>query len=247
MADNRNAGWRGRHGWGEKSGETSAFGEERWSDPSFDRDDATGYNPAGRAQGGYGAGYDRYRADSRHRGEDRDRGYGVSRNYGAEWADDRGSRDAGGGRYGEGRSYDEGPYTPYGRRAESGHDHTRGRPAEGRSFVGHNEYIEAVTDGETGAGEHRGRGPKGYRRSDERIREDVSDRLTDDSWLDASNIEVSVDDGEVTLSGSVDSRDAKRRAEDLAERVSGVGDVQNQLKVRRGPEINDQTRASTTI
>ncbi|MGH1560504.1 BON domain-containing protein [Caulobacter segnis] len=54
-------------------------------------------------------------------------------------------------------------------------------------------------------GEHRGRGPKGYRRSDERIREDVSDRLTDDSWLDAHGVEVSVSDGDVTLSGTVRS------------------------------------------
>ena len=40
--------------------------------------------------------------------------------------------------------------------------------------------------------EHRGRGPRGYTRSDERIREDVNDRLTDDGWLDASDIDVQV-------------------------------------------------------
>ena len=46
---------------------------------------------------------------------------------------------------------------------------------------------------EVRAGGHRGHGPKGYRRSDERIRDDVSDRLSDDSWLDASDIEVKVE------------------------------------------------------
>ena len=83
-------------------------------------------------------------------------------------------------------------------------------------------------------GEHRGRGPKGYRRSDERIREDVSDRLTDDSWLDAQGVEVTVKDGNVTLSGTVRSREDKKRAEALAEGVTGVDNVQNNLRIERG-------------
>ncbi len=78
---------------------------------------------------------------------------------------------------------------------------------------------------------HSGRGPKGYTRSDERIREDVNDRLTDDPHIDASNIEVTVSSGEVTLSGSVTERFAKRHAEDIAERVSGVRHVQNNVRV----------------
>jgi osmotically-inducible protein OsmY len=77
----------------------------------------------------------------------------------------------------------------------------------------------------------RGRGPKGYRRSDERIREDVCELLTDDPRVDASNIDVSVGTGEVTLSGTVLTREEKRLAEDLAERVSGVWDVQNCLTI----------------
>jgi osmotically-inducible protein OsmY len=85
-------------------------------------------------------------------------------------------------------------------------------------------------------GHHRGRGPKGYKRSDERIREDVSDRLTDDPVVDASNLEVSVTGGEVTLGGTVPSRTEKRRAEDCAESVSGVGHVQNNLRVSHIPQ-----------
>lgn len=80
--------------------------------------------------------------------------------------------------------------------------------------------------------EYRGRGPKGYTRSDSRIQEDVSDRMSDDGALDASDIEVSVRGGEVTLSGFVDSKWAKRRAEDCAEDVSGVTNVQNNIRVR---------------
>jgi len=82
-------------------------------------------------------------------------------------------------------------------------------------------------------GRHRGRGPKGYARSDDRIREDVSDRLSDDSTVDASDIEVSVSNLEVTLSGTVDSREARRRAEDCAEAISGVTYVQNNLRVKQ--------------
>ena len=82
--------------------------------------------------------------------------------------------------------------------------------------------------------EHRGRGPKSYTRSDDRIREDVNDRFTDDGSLDASDIEVQVASGEVTLTGEVSRRQDKRRAEDIAEMVSGVKHVQNNLRVRMG-------------
>ncbi len=82
-------------------------------------------------------------------------------------------------------------------------------------------------------GPHGGRGPRGYQRSDERIREDVCDRLTEASDLDASEIDVTVDAGIVTLTGTVDGRVAKRRAEDLAAATRGVHDVQNRLTIPR--------------
>jgi len=89
-----------------------------------------------------------------------------------------------------------------------------------------------------------GRGPKGYTRSDERIREEVSDRLTEHDAIDASGIEVSVKDGVATLSGTVDSRWTKRLAEDLAERAPGVRDVMNQITVadQRAPRETSPTR-----
>jgi hypothetical protein len=77
-----------------------------------------------------------------------------------------------------------------------------------------------------------GKGPKGYTRSDERIREQVCDCLTDDPHIDASAIEVQVKGGEVTMSGTVDNRKAKRHAEDLIERLGGVKHVQNNLRVQ---------------
>ena len=76
-----------------------------------------------------------------------------------------------------------------------------------------------------------GVGPKGYKRSDARIEEDVNDALVDDPFIDATNVEVKVQDGEVTLAGIVDDRMAKRRAEDLAVNVRGVRDVHNHLRM----------------
>lgn len=93
--------------------------------------------------------------------------------------------------------------------------------------------------------DHRGRGPKDYIRSDERIREDANDRLTDDPRIDASNIALTVQTGEVTLNGTVDSRAEKRRAEDLVERISGVKHVQNNLRVAEiSAARTDQTGGS---
>lgn len=80
----------------------------------------------------------------------------------------------------------------------------------------------------------RGRGPRGYRRSDERVLEDVNERLSDDPLLDASDIEVRCEDGRVTLEGQVEDRWMKHRAEDIADSVSGARDVDNRIRVVRG-------------
>lgn len=80
----------------------------------------------------------------------------------------------------------------------------------------------------------RGRGPKNYRRSDERLRELVSERLEDHEAIDASDMEVEVREGVVMLTGTVDSRRTKRLAEDVALITTGVLDVQNALKIDPG-------------
>jgi hypothetical protein len=80
--------------------------------------------------------------------------------------------------------------------------------------------------------QYRGRGPKGYRRSDERIKEDINDRLSE-GYLDASDVEVAVQNGEVTLTGTVNNRSDKRRAEDIAEYVTGVTNVENRIRVKQ--------------
>ncbi len=81
-------------------------------------------------------------------------------------------------------------------------------------------------------GRYTGYGPREYKRSDARILEDVNERLTWHSMIDASDINVAVDNGVVTLTGSVDTRGDKRLAEDIADDVPGVWDVENQLSIR---------------
>lgn len=83
------------------------------------------------------------------------------------------------------------------------------------------------------AGGHRGKGPKGYARSDERIREDLCERLAEDDAIDAGEVTVEVRDGVVTLEGSVEQRWMRHRIEDIAAACHGVGDVANHLRVAR--------------
>ncbi|HTO55817.1 MAG TPA: BON domain-containing protein [Myxococcota bacterium] len=98
--------------------------------------------------------------------------------------------------------------------------------------------------GRDARGPFTGKGPKGYRRSDERIQEDVSQALSDHPELDASEIEVSVENGEVTLKGTVDERRAKRMAEECIEHVPGVHDVRNEIRMtNHGGSGRDDSRA----
>lgn len=75
-----------------------------------------------------------------------------------------------------------------------------------------------------------GKGPKNYVRGDTRIYEDVCERLTEHTDIDASEIEVKVENNEVTLEGTVADKRQKRLAEDVAASVKGVHDVHNRLK-----------------
>jgi len=143
----------------------------------------------------------------------------------------------------------------YGERGGRDYDYDRGE--EGRGWLDRASDAVASWFGDEDAErrrrmdeqrEHRrGRGPKNYRRSDERIKEDVNDRLSDDYYLDASDVEVAVENSEVTLTGTVNSRNDKRRAEDLAESVSGVTNVENRLRVKqRGHNDYSNTSSSPT-
>lgn len=121
-----------------------------------------------------------------------------------------------------------------------------GQPERGQG--GYGQYAGAGVDhyggrqGRDDYGGFRGHGPKGYRRSDERIAEDLNERLTEDALLDASGIEVEVSEGVATLRGTVDSRWMKHRAEDIADGCSGVRDVCNEIRLA-GAQPRTSTRS----
>jgi CBS domain-containing protein len=163
-------------------------------------------------------------------------GGGGYSNYGRIYG--RGAQ--GGGAGGPGYFGDYGSYrdgTPRLRGSEGEENYDRGMRSgreHGPSLGGTRFSNETAEDYRAEGSRHRGRGPKGYVRSDDRISEDVCERLMEDRDVDATEIDVSVSNSEVTLSGTVASREAKRRAEDCAERIPGVTHVQNNLRVSQG-------------
>lgn len=78
---------------------------------------------------------------------------------------------------------------------------------------------------------HRGRPPKGYSRSDERMREDVCERLMANPHVDAGDVTVEVNGGVVTLEGSVSGRNMLHELESVAGACLGVTKVDNRVRV----------------
>jgi osmotically-inducible protein OsmY len=176
--------------------------------------DAWGY---GRDPGGYERDEGRYMRDWDY-GHRMGFDYGASRGWSdrpshareRSWAGDRWGAAVPTGPYTSREGYVPYPYREHEERSRYGPEWDRGRGSESW---------------------HAGRGPRNYQRSDERIREDVCDRLGDDPYVDASDVEVTVRGGEVTLSGNVRDRYDKRRTEDLVDGVAGVREVHNHLRL----------------
>jgi len=191
---------------------------------------------------------------------------GYSRGPGGGFGGQRGEQ----GRYGRSPGYSEEAYRRYGEsysRGPEGFDReSRGYGGYGSSTRGYGSdfgpdtqnfgagsgYGETQRYGESfgtvgrNRGRFTGRGPKGYIRSDDRIREDVSDRLEQHGEIDATEIEVRVSSGEVTLEGTVEDRRTKRMAEDLVESCPGVKEVHNRLRVQGSSAQSTSSRQSTT-
>lgn len=194
-------------GYGYGSGEhgTQQWGEGRSEDREY-RERTEGYGGRGWESSGLGGpstygGYSGYGEHS---------GYGQQGSMGSPYGSGYGGSQYGGSQYGMGQS---GMTQRYGGQSAGPWGQT-GSPY-----------------GPRGMGQHYGCGPKGYRRSDERIREDVNEALFRDEHVDATEIEVEVKDAEVTLSGTVDGREAKRMAEDCVWNVAGVRNVTNTIRV----------------
>jgi osmotically-inducible protein OsmY len=90
----------------------------------------------------------------------------------------------------------------------------------------------------------RGKGPKGFTRSDDRLKELICESLTDDHDVDASEVSVDVKDGKVTLSGTVAERRQKYLIEEFVEETGGVKEVENQLRVRKEDQAHSATPGS---
>lgn len=198
------------------------YGDEQWRRGQDYRSGGRFYGDEGRegiVRDQYGQGGREYGAAPA--GYDTPRWRGGAESYGGrspgwrEHDDDHGSPNVREGR-GEGRSW---------------WDRTKNQVA---SFFG-DEDAQRRSDWDQRADSHghRGRGPKGYKRSDDRISEEVHQRLTDDPWVDATHINVEVKDCEVTLSGNVSDREERRRAERCVEDIWGVSHVQNNLRVQQ--------------
>jgi hypothetical protein len=259
--DDRN--WRN----GPEDWEHRRRGDDRQGDYATGRDRPTQYQNRGEygASGTYGRGggtQQGYRQDWQGQRQDDEYGRGSGgQRYGENWQGRSGAagsmrgtdyeyRDQqyGGQQYGRGRDY--GSYSGTSAQGEyGGMGYRSGTPMTTYSYT---EYWLIP-------GPHTGKGPRGYQRDDERIREDVNHRLTQHGQIDASDIDVSVQNGEVTLHGTADDRQQKRLAEDIAEDVPGVRDVHNNIKVQNGgggfidkvkdalsPSTSDRTDTGTT-
>jgi osmotically-inducible protein OsmY len=203
---------------------------------------------------GYGSGDDQgYRQQERSSGRDRgmiERGSDEVRSWmGDDEAERRRQRDqqrdARGERQDMPRSREGGSRTPSWR--EMGDGEESESPGESSALRQSASTYRPTTFTYTEIwaipGPYAGQGPQGYQRSNDRIKEDVCERLTQHGHIDATNIEVSVSNGEVTLRGTVENREMKRRAEDAVESVSGVQDVRNELRAtgRQNGQANQQT------
>ncbi len=231
-------GYRGGEGPGPGRGESDR-GE--YGRPYLGRREEQGYRGPG---GGYGGGWGW--SDQVWSGEGRFDDGGIGRGqYGY------GSRQYGRGGYGQGprgpsryeSRYREGPY---------------GRGVYGEDQYGWTEYGEPRYAGSLYRGELRGaepyrehewqrskepppallarlyaRGPKGYTRSDERIKEDISERLWRTEYIDSSEVSVAVKDGVVTFSGTVPVRWMRHEIENIADSCIGVQDIENNIRVQR--------------
>jgi len=227
----RESAGRQRSAWSE----ADRGGRQEWERQDYGRGEEHGRDRGqhyGRGQQ-YGGGQPSYG----QRGQEQEEyGRGFERGF-------RGEFDGGYGR-GPGQGFDRGPgsggYDQWGQ--EAGHQRQSGgfdrgpgsRGREGQWFGGEQWYGGGRSG--SGRGMHTGHGPKGYRRSDDRVHEDVCEKLTEHGEIDARELEVKVQNGEVTLSGTVPSRQAKRMAEDVAEEVAGVKEVSNLLRVKESSQ-----------
>ena len=219
--------------------------ERQWQSPSqefiasHDRYGQGGYGPS---QYGQSSGQSQYGPSP----------YGQSQ-FNQGWSDQYGNYMGPQGPYGQqygqqglygqqGSSMQPGQYGQQGFQGGSQRDNVYGQQgsyggSQGISGSQQGLYGSQGQRGLHGQESFRGRGPKGYTRPDERIKEEICERLTRHPEIDASDIEIEARQGVITLTGSVDHRSLKHLVEDLVENVSGVKDIENRIAVKSQSQL----------
>lgn len=240
--------WRREHEWRERHGMEGHRDEPSYRAPSaYDRTRGYGVSGPGsrrdweertrwydRERGGHPEWSHRSDWDRSHRDEERDRGWQTSeRSWASHDPYSRGSDWS--HREDSSRSWST-PWERDDRERDLSSERTSRRsgwssPTDDRDRAPSSAFGYRYA-GDTSSWSNRGRGPKNYQRSDTRIYEDICDRLSRGD-VDAEHIDVAVSNGEVTLSGTVNDRWDKRRAEDVADDIAGVREVHNHIRVQR--------------
>jgi osmotically-inducible protein OsmY len=223
------------------TGRYAGYGQGEYSGGRSGYSGQGNYGQTGYGQGGYGQGNYGQPSYGSERGQQYGRDYGSSgtSRYGSSEYGEPGYGGSRGGRYSQGTFGTErgGWSEPYG---------------EGQQYTSRGEYAGTSSEsgyggrgmgGTGGMGQHRGKGPKGYQRSDERIKELLCERLSEDPEIDPSEVTITVTGGKITLEGTVDSRQTKNAIEDIADQF-GLQDVQNNLRVQRQGQGQTGTEAS---
>ncbi len=257
-------GYPGEHDQGSNYGYTGSRATQPWDDRSEHG------NYGGFSQGhGYQSsnqGYDSsgFGPDERRYGQNW--GSGGSQGMGrASYDQEFGKSQYGGQQYSGGQSgqyrNDEPEYGEYsgrsysgdrGSQMSSGRDYGSSSGSFGGSYgssqrTSSQGYGGQGNYGSGSSGPRERSGPKGYERSDERIKDELVDRLMQDDSIDIKDVECDVQGGKVTLSGTVDCRHAKHTIENIADSVWGVKDITNNIRVVRNDsdQMNSESKSSS--
>ena len=253
-------GYRGERGWpdrdqqdntewqsqGQESGgswygddEHGSGGNSGWSG-NQDSWQGQGYGYGGQQSGYPGQGYSRGNSgrQSMGRGDDAYGGFGSWQGM-----SHGGSHHGQGGFGGRSQNYAGQGYgggaQNYGGQGYGGGSQNYGGQGYGGGSQGYGGQSYGSSQNYGGSSGTKNRGPKGYQRSDERLKEDVCERLSRTSHIDASEVSVEVQNGKVTLTGTVPQRGMKHSIEDLVDQCMGVKDIENRVQVSRESNTND--------
>lgn len=203
-------GYGGQEAWLSRRPQGPGRGSEAPRSGGGDRDANPGYEGRGGHPGAYGAQQGDYGSH-----------YGARRDFEPGRPGPRG--------YGQDQ-YGQGQREGYSGLGYSGQGYAPSGEGFGPSSMGGPQYGQG-TQGHGRLRPPHGRGPKGYQRSDERVKEDICERLMAEPYLDASEVSVEVKDGKVMLEGTVPERPMKHRIEDVADACIGVKDIDNRIRV----------------